>query len=255
MRKFHRRLPRKGKGPLPFRYVFLLTLVFFSFSTAMGLWMVNTGLKPTLISYAESQTRKIATLVISNAVNKKIANEMDIDKIIETVPDQDGSMSKLNAEIVNRVKAETTHLVQKNLKVAESGDLSELELMTDVEFAKKSDADFDGIVYYVPLGQATNNALLGNLGPQIPIRFTPIGDVRSDVKTQIKDFGINNAYIQVYVHLTVNVQIIIPFATKVTTISEDVPVAMFLMKGNVPQFYNNGGSSNPSIELPEGGGR
>ncbi len=118
------------------------------------------------MSYAESQTRKIATLVISNAVNKKIANEMDIDKIIETVPDEDGSMSKLNAEIVNRVKAETTHLVQKNLKVAESGDLSELELMTDVEFAKKSKDDTDGIVYYVPLGQATNNALLGNLGPQ-----------------------------------------------------------------------------------------
>lgn len=248
MRKFRGRLPRKG--PLPFRYVFLLTIVFFTFSTATGLWMVNEGLKPTLISYAESQTRKIATLVISNAVNKKIANDMDIDKIIEAVPNQDGSVSKLNAEIVNRVKAETTSLVQRNLKEAESGNLSELELMMDVEFEKSDKNKADGIVYYVPLGQATNNALLGNLGPQIPIRFTPIGDVSSDVKTKISDFGINNAYVQVYVHLTVNVQIIIPFATKVTTLTEDIPVAMFLIKGNVPQFYNNGGDSAPSIEIP-----
>jgi sporulation protein YunB len=243
--KFRGRLLRRG--PLPFRYVFLLTFVFFTFSTAMGLWMVNEGLKPTLISYAESETRKVATLVISNAINKKIANEMDIENIIEPVPDQDG-MSKLNAEIVNRVKAETTHLVQKNLKEAESGNLSELELLTDVEFEKKDNGE-EGIVYYVPLGQATNNALLGNLGPKVPIRFTAIGDVRSDVKTSIKDFGINNAYVQVYVHLTVNVQIIIPFATKVTTISENIPVGMFIMKGNVPQYYNNGGGNSPAIEL------
>jgi sporulation protein YunB len=248
LRKFRGRLPRKG--PLPFRYVFLLTIVFFAFSTAIGLWMVNKGLKPTLMSYAESQTRKIATLVISNAVNKKIANEMDVDHIIEAVPEQDGSVSKLNAEIVNRVKAETTSLVQRNLKEAESGNLSELELMMDVDFEKSKKDKAEGIVYYVPLGQATNNALLGNLGPRIPIRFTPIGDVSSDVKTKISDFGINNAYVQVYVHLTVNVQIIIPFATKVTTISEDIPVAMFLIKGNVPQFYNNGGNSQPSIEIP-----
>lgn len=247
MHKFRGRFPRRG--PLPFRYVFLLTFVFFSFSTATGLWMVNKGLKPTLLSYAESQTRKIATLVISNAINKKIANEMNIENIIESVPNQDG-MSKLNAEIVNRVKAETTHLVQKNLKEAESGNLSELELLTDVEFEKANKDDEDGIVYYVPLGQATNNALLGNLGPKIPIKFTPIGDVRSNVKTKIKDFGINNAYVQVYVHLTVNVQIIIPFATKVTTISENIPVGMFIMKGNVPQYYNNGGGSNPALELP-----
>lgn len=246
MRKYRTRLLRRG--PLPLRYVFLLTIVFFTFSTAMGLWLVNAGLKPTLISYAESQTRKIASLVISNAINKKIANEMDIENIIEPVPNQEG-MTKLNAEIVNRVKAETTHLIQKNLKVAESGNLSELELLTDVEF-EKTDKGVDGIVYYVPLGQATNNALLGNLGPKIPVRFTAIGDVRSDVKTSIKDFGINNAYIQVYVALTVNVQIIIPFATNVTTISEEVPVGMFIMKGNVPQYYNSGGSSSPALSLP-----
>lgn len=247
MRKFRGRLIRKG--PLPFRYVFLLTFVFFTFSTATGLWMVNKGLKPTLMSYAESQTRKIATLVISNAINKKIANDMNIEDIIETVPNQDG-MSKLNAEIVTRVKAETTHLVQKNLKQAESGDLSELELLTDVEFEKDGSTDEEGIVYYVPLGQATNNALLGNLGPKIPVRFTAIGDVRSDVMTKIKDFGINNAYLQVYIHLTVNVQIIIPFATKVATITENVPVGMFIIRGNVPQYYNNGGKPAPAIELP-----
>lgn len=246
--KFRRRFPRKG--PLPFRYVILLTFVFFIFSTATGLWVVNTTLKPTLMKYAESETRKIATLVINNAINKKIASGMELDKIIESVPGQEG-MSKLNAKIVNQVKAETTNLVQKNLTDIESGNLSEIELITDVEFEKNKKSHSEGIVYSVPLGKTTNNVLLGNIGPQIPIQFSAIGDVSSDVKTQIKDFGINNAYLQVYVHFKVNVQVIIPFATRVTTITENVPVAMFLLKGNVPQFYNSGGKSSvPSFEVP-----
>ncbi len=248
MRRLRGRFPRKG--PLPFRYVFLLTFVFFTFSTATGLWLVNKGLKPTLTDYAESQTRKIATLVISNAINKKIANEMNLDKIIEETDGKKSSSVKFNAEIVNRVKAETTTLVQKNIKEAERGNLTELELLTDIDIETEK-KDEEGIVYYVPLGQATNNALLGNLGPRIPIRFTPIGDVRSDVKASIKDFGINNAVIQVYIHITVNVQIIIPFATSVTTITEDIPVAIYVMEGDVPQFYNNGGGGTvPSIEIP-----
>lgn len=202
------------------------------------------------MSYAESQTRKIATLVINNAINKKIASVIDMDKIIEENNGATTSSVKFNAEIVNRVKAETTNLVQKNLKEAERGNLSELEMITDIDI-ETEEKNEEGIVYYVPLGQATNNALLGNLGPRIPVRFTAIGDVRSDVKARIEDFGINNAYIQVYIHITVNVQIIIPFATKVATITEDVPVAMYLMEGNVPQFYNNnGGNSSPSIEIP-----
>ena len=250
MAKFRGRFPRRG--PLPFRYVILLTFVFFTFSTATGLWVVNEGLKPTLMSYAESQTRSIATLVISNAINNKITDVIDLDGIIEESPITDNSTSnvKFNAEIVNKVKAETTKLVQANLSEAEKGNLDQLAKLTDLDIETEK-SDEEGIVYYVPLGQATNNVLLGNLGPKIPVRFTAIGDVRSDVKAKIEDFGINNAYIQVYIEITVNVQIIIPFATEVATISEDVPVAMYLMEGNVPQYYNNGGDgASPSIDVP-----
>jgi sporulation protein YunB len=248
--KFRGRFPRRG--PLPFRYVILLTFVFFTFSTATGLWVVNEGLKPTLMSYAESQTRSIATLVISNAINNKISDVLDLDEIIKESPVEGGNNPnvKFNAEIVNKVKAETTKLVQANIVEAEKGNLDELEKISgfDIETEKN---DEEGIVYYVPLGQATNNVLLGNLGPKIPVRFTAIGDVSSDVKAKIEDFGINNAYIQVYIEITVKVQIIIPFATKIATIKEDIPVAMYLMKGDVPQYYNSGGAgASPSIDVP-----
>jgi sporulation protein YunB len=249
--KFGGRLPRKG--PLPFRYVFLLTFVFFMFSTASGLWVINKGIEPALMSYAESQTKQIATVVISQAINKKIANGMKINEIIETTYDADGGvMVNLNTEIINSVIADTHSLVYRNLKVAEKGNLESVESDTDVEFNMEESTKADGIVYEIPLGQATNNALLGNLGPKIPIRFYAVGEVEVNPKPELKPFGINNVWIAVYVEVKVHVQIIVPFSTDITTVTQDIPLAMGTIPGKVPQFYNGAGGdgSGPSIELP-----
>ncbi|WP_338750978.1 sporulation protein YunB [Bacillus sp. FJAT-52991] len=244
---------KSRRGPLPLRYVMLITLILFSFSTAFSLWMINKNIKPTLIGYAKTETRKIASMVISKAVNKKMVNVMDINDVIETDPGPP-SITKLNTEIINRVLAETTNLVQLNLKEAEKGNLEVLELISDVEIENEGTKNMEGIVYYIPLGQVTNNALLGNLGPQIPIRFHAVGDVSSNVKTKVKPYGINNAYVEVFIELEVNVQIIVPFATEYSTVKQDIPVAMGLIKGEVPNFYNGGGGggsgANPSFELP-----
>jgi sporulation protein YunB len=247
--KFRGRLPRKG--PLPFRYVFLLTFVFFTFSTAMGLWMINKGIEPTLMAYAETQTKQIATSVISSAEYKASAGGMDIKDIIEYVPDdEEGVIVKLNTEIIRSVMKETQRLVQMNLREAEKGNFHFLEspdVDMDIDLSKEN----KGIVYEIPLGQASNIALLGNLGPKIPVRFNAVGEVEVDVKPELKPFGINNAWVAVYIEVKVDVQIIVPFATSVTTVRQDIPVAMGTIPGKVPQFYNGGGEgSNPSIEVP-----
>jgi hypothetical protein len=62
--------------------------------------------------------------------------------------------------------------------------------------------------------------------------------------------GINNTWIDVSVHLLVSVQIILPFATKVTELEQTIPVGGTLIQGDVPLYYNGGGGSAPSIQLP-----
>jgi hypothetical protein len=62
--------------------------------------------------------------------------------------------------------------------------------------------------------------------------------------------GINNTWIDIAIHLEVSIQIITPFDTKITKLSQNIPVAAGLIQGEVPQFYNGGGSSSPSFELP-----
>ncbi|PLR92613.1 sporulation protein YunB [Bacillus sp. T33-2] len=249
MAKFRGRMPRRG--PLPFRYVLLLTFVFFLFSTAAGLWIINEGIKPTLMSYAKSQTGNIATLVINSAIDNDEISNMDINDVLEIQTNQQGRTSvKLNAQKVNQVRAEVTKLVQKNLVKAERGQLEALELEHSVDFETEEMIEGDGIVFYVPLGQATNNVLLGNLGPEIPIKFTAIGEVDADVKLKTDDPGVNNISVEAWIELEVNVQIIIPFATGITTIKDEIPLGAIVFEGEVPLYYNGAGDSAPSIQLP-----
>ncbi|MBE3102901.1 MAG: sporulation protein YunB, partial [Bacilli bacterium] len=232
----------KGKNIIPLLFVFVVI------SVALLFYLVNVRLTPIYLQYAEVQSNKIASLVVSKAINSRTADVMNVNDVIEVVPsDQPNAVTtQFNAEIINRVQAETTTLVQTHLEQAEEGNLDNLPYLDDIEYDPNAMEDNGGIVFFVPLGQATNIPLLGNLGPKIPIRFHVIGNIQSDVIYDIREFGINNAMVEVSIVLTVKVQVIVPLATKTTVIKQKIPVALGIVSGQVPQIYTKGGGVQPS---------
>lgn len=242
---------RRKKGPLPFKHVLLLTVVIFTFATIAGLWMVNRKIEPALMRYAESQTVKIATSVINKAINDQVVSGMNTMDLIEFVPINDGTKTVIqyNADVLNQIKAKTVSLVLENINAAERGNLAALENFADVEVKEDSGSE-EGLIFYIPLGRATDNVLLANQGPSIPVRFSAIGDVTADVVWEQKPLGINNTWIDASIEVVVNVQIIIPFGTKAATVTDHIPIGGFLHEGEVPQFFNNGGGGAPAIQLP-----
>ena len=224
----------------------LLAVVFF-------FYLINMRLTPTYVRYAEIQTKKIASHVINQAISTRIANILDVNDIIEHVPTETSEMvtTKFNTEIINRVLADTRNLVELHLQQAEAGNIEMLPSTDGIEYDPQKMEDQGGVVFFVPMGQATNIPLLGNFGPKIPIRFHVIGDVQANVVASIEEFGINNAYIEVNILLKVNVQIIIPLATKSSVIEQKIPVAIGLVQGPVPNIFSQGaGAELPSIEVP-----
>jgi len=237
----------KSKNIIPLLFVFVVI------SVALMFYIVNVRLTPIYLEYAEVQSNKIASLVVSKAINSRTADVMDVNDIIEEIPTDQANRvtTKFNTEIINRVQADTIKLVQTHLEQAEEGNLDNLPYLDDIEYDPNAMEDNGGIVFFVPLGQATNIPLLGNLGPKIPIRFHVIGSVQSDIVYGFREFGINNAMVEVSIVLKVNVQVIVPLATKTTTIQQKIPVALGVISGPVPQIYTKGeGGTQPSIEVP-----
>lgn len=216
------------------------------------IYFLNMRLMPTYLQYAEVQTNKIASYVVNKAVNSRTSSVLDVNDIIVDLPSEVDNMitTKFNTEIINQVRAETTTLVKEYLEQAENGDLTHLPNLDNVEYDVGRMEAGDGIVFFVPLGQAANVPIIGNLGPKIPIRFHIIGNVHSNVESSVREFGINNAIVEVTVLIEVNVQIIVPFASKSASVEQKIPVAIGLVRGSVPHIYSNGEGAQPSIEVP-----
>lgn len=238
----------KGKNILPILFVFVVI------SVALMFYLVNVRLTPIYLDYAEVQSKKVASLVVSRAIISRNADLMDAKDIIVEVPSDSPNTTvtnQFNTAVISQVQAEITTMVQTQLEQAEKGNLDNLPILDDIEYDPDEMEDNGGIVFLVPLGQATNIPLIGNLGPKIPIRFHIIGNLQSNVVYDITEFGINNALIDVSIIITVNVQVIVPLATKTTVIEQKIPVALGIISSPVPQIYTRGGEgSAPQVEVP-----
>ncbi|PYZ95746.1 sporulation protein YunB [Alteribacter lacisalsi] len=242
-RRFRTWKPKRRKGPLPFRYVFLISFLIFSLMTAQGLVIVEKGIRPTIIAIAKTETQRIGTLAINDAISKKILENTNMEDIIEYEMGPDGKVSNMsiNPVIYNRVLQETTHRVQSYLNDIEHGRVRDIGIPSDVDVEREG-ASFteDGIIHMIPLGQATKNSLLAHLGPRVPVRLTAIGDVKSQLRDEVVSTGINNTWISVSVDIEVDVKVVIPFATDTEIVKTSIPVAMEFIPGEVPEFYGSG---------------
>ncbi|MFC0469642.1 sporulation protein YunB [Halalkalibacter kiskunsagensis] len=266
MRAPRRYRPQSRKGPLPFRYVLLLSFLIFVVLTVQGLWIIEKGIRPTLMSIATTETRVIATKAINDAVSKKIASDLNQEDLffIEKNANDDIQLIQFNTQIYNKILSEATNRVQRHLKAIEQGEA--FDVTFDSEGNNESLTTEGGIIYSIPLGQATNNALLAQLGPQIPVRFSAIGDVKTDLNAETINTGINNTTISFNFDVIVDVKIVIPFATNTEAVKTTIPVGFINIQGKVPEYYSDGGggmilpaelkksSEDNELGLPPSGG-
>ena len=200
------------------------------------------------MNYAELETKKLSSIAINRAVNKQLANGMNIDEMFNIIKNDNGEIATIdfNPAIVNKVLNTTTNVVLINLKAIEEGNIDFIEL-PDILISNAKDKLKNGIIYEIPLGTITNSGFLSNLGPKIPIKLNIIGSVESNVKTNIKEYGINNALVEIYIRISVTEQINVPFISKRVTVTSDIPVALKVIQGSVPKYYGGTLSKQSNI--------
>lgn len=246
------RLRKKHATP-PKQYVFLITFIIFIIIIILSLILIDRGIRPALMNVAELKTTEFATRTINSAV--KSTSQMNFDDLIEMEMDNNGNVSTLGwkSDVVNEALRTATDRAEYFLYGMNKGQ--ELDVddpnLEPIEFGDSVEelADKDPTVVEIPLGQATGNTVLANLGPKIPVHFEIVGSLQSDVVHEVKEFGVNAALFEIYIPVTVNMQIVIPFSTKTTEISTKVFVDSRVIMGDVPEFFSDG-KAGSSITFP-----
>lgn len=228
--------------------IFIATLLLCVIITIIVLKIISIRVSPILMNYAELETKKLSSIVINRAVNKQLANGMNIDEMFNIIKNDNGEIATIdfNPAIVNKVLNTTTNVVLINLKAIEEENIDFIEL-PDILISNDKDKLKNGIIYEIPLGTITNSGFLSNLGPKIPIKLNIIGSVESNVKTNIKEYGINNALVEIYIRISVTEQINVPFISKRVTVTSDIPVALKVIQGSVPKYYGGTLSKQSNI--------
>ena len=215
--------------------VIILLIVMIIITLFIVFNFIGKKLTPIIMNYAEKQAKKIAVLVIGNAIDNELGEKFKSDNLFIT----DGKETNYNTYEINNILKEVSINVKEYLRKLESGELGDIGLSDNENINVNSKKLKKGIIYQVPSGIIFNNGILANLGPKIPVKLSLIGDITTDIVTDIKEYGINNAVIELGVKIIAEEQVILPFDTKQIQVETVVPISIKIINGTVPGYYFN----------------
>ncbi len=225
----------------------LLGLLVLSFSIALYFTFVTgKGLEKIIVNYATTETERIANVILNDVVNLD-ENNFDSD-FFEISRNSDGNIELINfdTKVTNELLKEINEKAMKRLSALEKGNTDDLELSDSLKGTRLTFLD-DGVVCDIPLGVLFHNSLIVNLTASIPIRFSFIGTVSSNLVTNVKEYGFNNALIEVGIEVTIKEKITMPHSTESIPIKTKINLVTQIVQGGVPEYYNGSFQSSSAV--------
>lgn len=212
---------------------------------------IGFKLNKTIKSYSEIEAERFGIYMINYSLDKEFLNSLD-DDIFVNIQNSNNEiqMIEFKTKKVNELLEEATKKVQQNLIKLENGNIDDFDLANTFKgFNLKKRKK--GVVCEIPEGTILNNALLSNNGPIIPIKLNFIGQVTSNIKTNVKSYGINNVYFEATIQIVVKERVSMPLRTEDIIVKTSIPIAMKIIHGTIPNYYNTPitGNSN-QFSLP-----
>lgn len=233
MKKIKLRQKRKIKTSTKISTIIVFVIIF----TFLFMNYCSNKILPTFMKKAIIDSKKMAILIVKNSLNDEVLSTLE-DDMYTVIKNNNGEIQTIdfNPIVVNRFLTKTTSVVSENLKNLEKGNIKDISFIDYKDYKNLK----NGVISEIPMGIITNNVFLSNLGPKIPVKINMIGNVVSNVETKVSNYGINNSIIQVIVKVEVEEEVIIPFQTKNIKIVNEIPVAIKVINGSVPEYYSNG---------------
>jgi len=184
------------------------------------LYLYSRKILPLLIKVSNIESKRIAINIISNDISSDIIKVLEENDLFIIEKDINGNIELIdyNTKTVNKILLIASNQVSKNF--------NNLKL-------KK-----DGIVMRIPMGALTNNIFLENLGPKVPIKLELNGNALTSLDTNVKEYGLNSALIEVFINIEANIDVIVPFKTSEIRVINKIPISIKVVKGNVSNILN-----------------
>lgn len=219
MTKFKKR--RKYK--LSCIYIFIISMILF-----WVLFFFNNYAKYTnkkIINVATIKLNEMMESVVSNNINYSLLKNASLNNILEIDKNSNDEIIKASFNL------EKAYLVLDYVT-------KELE---EVISSRENDYHME-----LPMFIGSNNILISSLGPKVyvPVKF--VDSILTNLRTNITDYGLNNALVEIYVTISLKSDLISPVNTKRVELKYEALIASSVIAGRVPSIY--GGSYTETLK-------
>ena len=219
--------------------LFTIILYLFIISIILSILIIkyfSTKTKPAINRYVTSEIERIITLIINDTINNDL-NTINTNNLFTTNNNNSINSLDLNTAKINNIQKKINNHIEKNIRLVSNGKIKNL----DKYFNTASSIDYkninNGIVYYISSGNISGSIFTNNLGPSIPLKFNMSGDVISNINSTVKEYGINNALIEIKINIKVSMIIDMPYVTKKVNIKTSMPITTKVIQGSIPEYY------------------
>ena len=226
--------------------IFLLSIIMVIIISYLIIKIIGDLAVPPLKKYAKSEANKLTNIIVTRTIDKIVNNELDVDKLYIVNKDSNNNINMIdfNTIQVNSLLTNVMTQIQNNLQNIQDGNLDKINIEElGLEKYDKNNLE-KGIIYRIPLGIISNNTILSNLGPTIPVKVNLNGEISGNISTKVTNYGINNALIETIINLEINQLVMLPISSELMKVTANIPIAMKLVQGIVPNYYFNGIDKN-----------
>lgn len=211
----------------------LLLILFLVFFFAFSLVKVYSDkVSPKVIEIANMRIKRFTESFLSNNIGYDILNDEVIDNILVINKNSDGEILYVDYNLDQAYK--TLEVITTELN----------SLLVDLENGViKNNTDNSivgsdyGLILSLPMFISSDSVILANLGPKIYFKVHFVGSLLTNIKSQITDYGMNNALVELYATIKITEELVAPVTSSSQVIEYDVLIASKVINGRVPEFY------------------
>lgn len=186
--------------------------------TAVVLLLIQLDrcIRPVVEPVCNEECRAYAAHLISSSIHRTLSEHpADYDDFAEVQYASDGSITAVEtcSGNVNRLQA---------------------QLLRDMNEALEDSRDHE---ISVSLGTASGVWLFAGRGPEVPLRFLPIGSAEVQLISSLESAGINQTCHTILVKVTVRAAGAIPFCRTETEVEYEYLLTETILVGDVPESY------------------
>lgn len=171
---------------------------------------VDRVIRPTLMQLAEYEARSQALQVIHTAVDTAMQTRPDLCLPLYSITQDSVQMDAVQANVVRNYLIQAVE--------------SQLENLPERE-------------YSIPFGSLTGNSILSGHGPGWKVQLQPEGYVQAEWRESSESLSINTTHYQVELEISVTMNMILDGRTETLTVTDPVPLASILLRGDTPSVY------------------